>query len=119
MITASVKVVQNRMLGHLQGALKRHVRDERVRIAHQVEEDWKKAAPVDSGAYRDSIHTIEDATKTTSIVTTDLPGDDPYDIYQEYGTEDTAAHPSARPSAEQSRQGLRARVALAVEDATK
>lgn len=118
MITGSVKVTQNRLLGQLQGALKQHVRDERVRIAHQVEADWKAAAPVDSGQYRDSIHTIDDATKTTSIVTTDLPGD-PYDIYQEYGTEDTAAHPSARPSAERNRQGYRASVESAIEDATK
>jgi len=118
MLTPQVRVEQNRMRGQLQQAIKSTVRDLRIAIAHEVEATWKTRAPVDTGAYRGSIHTIEDATKTTSIVTTDVPGDDPYDIYQEYGTEDTAAHPAARPAAEQHRQAYKGRAAQAVEDAT-
>lgn len=114
----SVRIVSNSLTGALQQVIRKAVRDERVKVAHELEADWKRSVPVESGAYRGSIHTIEDASPTTSVVTTNLP-DDPYDIYLEYGTGKMAPRRPARRAAARTRPKLPGRVARAVKDATR
>lgn len=112
----NVKVTQNLLRGQVQRAIK-HDLDELVEdVAEEVLEDWQRKAPVDEGDYRDSLH-IEKPREGTRVVASEVPGPDPYDIYQEYGTEEMAAHPSARPSAELHRDELKVRGAKAIEDA--
>lgn len=114
----SVRVVQNRLSGELQRAVRKELGRLVDDVAHEVEADWKGRVPVDTGAYRDSIH-IEAPAELVRIVTTDVPGGDPYDIYNEYGTVDTTAQPSARPAAELHRQQFRAEGLAAIEKATR
>lgn len=112
-----VRVLSNALLAGLPAAVKQAVRDERVRIAFELEADWKDAVPVDTGTYRRSIHTEADATPSTSVVGTNLTNP-PYPQYLEYGTGRMAARPSARPSAERARRKIPGRIAAAIRGAT-
>ncbi len=112
-----VRVLFNR-LGEIERRVEKAVRDERVKVALELEADWKDAAPVDTGTYRRSIHTETDATPSTSLVGTNLTNP-PYPIYLELGTGRMAAQPSARPAAERARRKLPGRIQQAVEKAVQ
>lgn len=65
-----------------------------------TEARWKRTAPVDTGSYRRSIHTvIEDASwdYCRVVVGTDII-DPPYPWFLEVGTSRMSARPSARPA---------------------
>src|SRR6478609_7037544 len=94
-----VKILQNDLMSGIYSRVNA-ARDVVVReVAKAVESDWKAHAPVESGAYRNSIHTETGAEPGELIVATNVPGDDPYDIFNEYGTSDQAPNPVARKSA--------------------
>lgn len=108
----TIRVISNK-LPALSDALAKVVRDERVKVAMELEADWKAHVPVRTGTYRRSVHTVADATPDTSVVGTSVH----YGKYVEFGTRRMAARPAARPAAEKARQRLPARIKAAVQRA--
>lgn len=113
-----VRILFNGLNGEIQRRVEKAVRDERVKVALELEADWKDAAPVETGTYRRSIHTETDATPDSSIVGTNLTNP-PYPVYLEFGTGRMAARPSARPAAERARRKLPGRIERAVRGAVQ
>lgn len=64
--------------------------------AEQVAENARSNAPVDTGAYRDSIHVESDESGTRVVAGTD------HAVYVEWGTEDTPAFHVMTRAAEES-----------------
>lgn len=114
----SVRIVSNSLTGAIQKAIHAVVEDVVDETAHAVADDWRSRAPVDEGDYRDSIHVEDGAHDLQKIVTTDLPGDDPYDIYYEYGTEAQEPKPVARQAANRHRKTYPATAARKIKEAT-
>lgn len=71
-----------------------------LRVAHDIEADAQRFAPVDTGALRDGIHVEGPTGNTVYVVASrDVPGDDPkVPVYVELGTRHMAAQPYLRPA---------------------
>lgn len=113
-----VNVLQNTLATETKRAIHSAIASVVEESAEDVRRDWKARAPVDRGDYRDSIRVEKGKHEGQRIVATNLPGDDPYDIYYEFGTEDQPARPVARQAANKHRKGFRTKVTRKVEDAT-
>jgi HK97 gp10 family phage protein len=112
-----VRILRNDLMSGIPARMVR-ARDQIVReVAKAVESDWKAHAPVLSGAYQESIHIENGRGPGELIVTTDVPGDDPYDIFNEYGTEAQAPNPVARKAAERQRKTMRGKAAAKIRQA--
>lgn len=58
----------------------------RVQIAEEIVSEARAAAPVQTGEYRDGIHSEVDGDRVAAV------DDDPESIYKEFGTSTTPAH---------------------------
>lgn len=113
-----VKIVSNDLQGAIQKAIHGAVKEIVSETANAIQEEWKRRAPVDEGDYRDSIHVEDGKHDLQKIVATDVPGDDPYDIYNEYGTESQAPNPVARQAANRERRTYSSKAAKKIQEAT-
>jgi hypothetical protein len=114
----TVRIVSNGLDGAIERAIHDAVVDVVTQTANAVADDWKSHAPVESGDYRGSIHVEDGDHDLQKIVTTALPGDDPYDIYNEYGTHEQSPNPVARQSANRHRKAYPNDAAKKIKEAT-
>jgi HK97 gp10 family phage protein len=109
-LRVSVQVTSNKLPMLAAAYPERAVREVRT-AAFALEAAWKARAPVDTGAYRNSIQASMVGT-TEAEVATGLE----YPPYLEWGTRHMSARPSAIPAAEAVRPGFEAAVAAALKD---
>lgn len=90
-------------LRRVEGALPAHMLSALTAGALVAENRWKELAPVKTGTYRRSIHTVGKILghAVEVIVGTNLT-EPPYPLFLEYGTSRMAARPSARPAFDQT-----------------
>lgn len=114
-----VKVVENLLTGAAKKKVTIAVETIVEEVADAVADEWRRRVPVDEGDYRDSIHVEDGSHPLERIVTTDLPGDDPYDIYLEYGTVDQDPNPVAKRAANTQRKAFRTKAARKIKEAVE